>query len=186
MGFLLGKRTVKLKLPKMPKAVLKVEDWLKTHKASEIEEAALLLGLAGLSFKVFGQSEETVTETYISGYREETVLDYGTTLGEELGVSGMFFRQPQFRTVTGSHVVRTPIYSTREVKKMVYHPEALLYGPVAIKLAQSGNIVAGTSGVIGLALLGLANLGPDLDLIDIGPNPKLGVNLLGAPKFARP
>lgn len=183
MGSLLGKRTV-LKLPKPPKALIKLEDWLKTHKASEIEEAALLLGLAGLSFKSFGIGEEIVKETYIDHYREDVVFDYGETVGEQLGVRGMFFRQQMMREIIGSHIVKTPIYATREVKKKVYHPEAALAGPVALKLAQTDGLVSQGAGVAMLALLGIINFLPE-GLVTIGPNPKLGTHLLGTFKVAK-
>jgi hypothetical protein len=182
LGSLLGKRTA-LKLPKPPKAILKLEDWLKTHKASEIEEAALLLGLAGLSFKTFGVGEETVTETYIDHYREDVIFDYGETVGEQLGIRGMFFRQPMFREIIGSHIVRTPIYATREVKKKVYHPEAALAGPIALKLAQTDGLISQGVGTAYLALLGVANVLPDF--IELKPDPKLNLRLMGSFKLPK-
>ena len=41
-----------------------------------------------------------------------------------------------------------------------------VFGPIALKLAQSPNIAASVSGVTGLALLGAAYLTPQIDLPD--------------------
>lgn len=57
-------------------------------------------------------------------------------------------------------------------------PESALVGPVALRLAQSGNLVSGASGVIGLASIGVARLAPSLlddlakkilDVFDVQP-----------------
>lgn len=167
----------RFQLPKPPKQLLQLEDWLKTHKASEIEEAALLLGLAGLSFKTFGITEETTTEKYIWGYRDVYSVKPGTTIPYG---SMQFWPMIQAgRVIPGitENLVKTrePIYSTREVKKKVYHPETALVGPIGLKLAQSANLAAGASGVITLGVLGLLGSGVVGKTIDLGAGLKLGI-----------
>jgi len=44
------------------------------------------------------------------------------------------------------------------------HPVGALFGPIALKLARSENVVAGTSGVIGLVSLGVAVGGVELKM----------------------
>jgi len=155
----------------MPKAVVKLEDWLKTHKASEIEEAALLLGLGALSFKTLGIGEEVTTETYISGYRQTVRLGPSGSYGYGIGIRGQTYSPA---VIYGQE----PIYATREVKKKVYHPESALVGPIAFKLAQAPNLAAGGAGLLVLGTLGLLGSGLIGKTIDLGAGLKLGIPTL--------
>lgn len=153
-------------------------------KAPKIFDLALNLGLAAASFKALGVTEKVVTVKHkeqVGSYEKVEVV--GPPLA---GVTPYPWahgtRTPENyykREYPESSLKRTqvPIYREWETqeKRTEYNPLAALYGPVALKLAQSDNIASGVSGVIGLSVLGLASSAGSVDNLLRGVDPLLAL-----------
>lgn len=159
----------KMKLP--DKIQSYVDDILKNTTVQSAADIAIYAGLAYLSWQTFGH--KVVTKIRNVPYEVEKTGTYHTGFNafvEDLLTSGVpsevVFKDPKL--IIQNHTVKVTRYTAVPYEEAVDSYLAALYGPVALKLAMSENIVAGASGIVMLAALGIATLDVGVISGDLG------------------